>query len=227
MAAAALPAVTLGSWGSATALPRVGCTAKSPQHRGLPPASGRGNLTQEHPGNRDIHLGSFSLLSPWSCRGLLLPPVHETWVSLRIPINPKCLPELLHVVTSHTSEVLGGWVVPGLSWRSEGHKWVSVRAFQGPATAFGKRKGAVPHSSMLLSWDGEQHRVLYLLSCRCDGVGLGEASHILPGEPALEFPHKHKSIHSIYSPKITPSGAGCFSIHLHLGKLLEVRDIQK
>lgn len=119
MAPAALPAVTQGSWGSATDLPRGELNCREPaQHRGLAPASGRGNLSQEHPASRDIYLGSFSLLSPWSCRELLLPPVHETWVSLREPVNPKCLPELLHVVISHTSEVLGGWVVPGLSWRS-------------------------------------------------------------------------------------------------------------
>lgn len=93
MAPAALPAVTQGSWGSATDLPRGELNCREPaQHRGLAPASGRGNLSQEHPANRDIYLGSFSLLSPWSCRELLLPPVHETWVSLREPVNPKVSP---------------------------------------------------------------------------------------------------------------------------------------
>jgi len=65
----------------------------------------------------------------------------------------------------------------------------SLRAFQGPISALRKKKGVVPHSEVQLSWDGEQHRFLYLLSHRCGGVGLGEAPPILSGELALDSQH--------------------------------------
>jgi len=52
------------------------CICQVPaQHEGLLPGSGRGNLDWEYLGNRSINLGSFSFLSPWSYRELLMTPV--------------------------------------------------------------------------------------------------------------------------------------------------------
>lgn len=88
--------------------------------------------------------------------------------------------------------VRGRWGYKGPPARNTGQKWLPgvLGHCQGPIAARRKRKGAVPHRGVQVSWDGEQHRFPYLLSRRCVGVGLGEA----PPFSQVNLPWTHTTV---------------------------------